>query len=354
MIMVLRKLLLSALLVSLPALAQDTVHVTTVRDPVSKSYRKMVEGMDLFEAKHALAPQAELKFRLLPRKRDTRMEDVRLEVVGDDFQKPLKVAEDGTFELGRDAKAIAEDAQVRPNRKAKTMTWRADIRSPGLPANTRRLGDLRLECQVGMKAELVSNRSAWERFLDSFSNLDDYCERANNNYLFFADRPVFSVALVDGERREVLPAWRLWGGASEEEDVTPMLPWCDCEVLLDRTYTLPLGDRSWPDSTWVEIESMDEPGTVRAAAQGIEPGESTKSDVRSQLGPPKVIDFANGYEVWVYRAFSPETKAMTGERVVLFAPSGLVQKSRAIRLLPAKGTREAARPATPAQDAPPG
>jgi len=93
--MVLRKLLLSALLVSLPVLAQDTVHVTTVRDPVSKSYRKMVEGMDLFEAKHALAPQAELKFRLLPRKRDTRMEDVRLEVVGDDFQKPLKVAEDG-------------------------------------------------------------------------------------------------------------------------------------------------------------------------------------------------------------------------------------------------------------------
>ena len=325
-----RLILCALLLVSTPALSQ--VQVTAVRDPVSKSYRKMIEGMDLFEARRAMAPQAGLRYRLLPRKRDTRMEDVRVEVVGSDFATPVPVAADGTFALERDPRALAEDAQVRPNRKSQTMTWRSDIRSAGLPGNTRRLGDLRLECAVGMKAELVSNRTAWQRFLDSFSSLDDYCERADNNYLFFADRPVFSVALVDGQRREVVPAWRLWGGASEEEDIRPELPWCDCEALLDRTYTLPLGDKSWPDSTWVEIESMDEPSTVRTAAAGIEPGESTKADVREQLGPPKVIDFASGYEVWVYRTLSPETKAMTSERIVLFAPSGLVQKSRAIKL----------------------
>jgi len=325
------------------ACAYAQVHVTATRDPVSKSYRKMLEGMDVFEEKHARAPQADLRFRLLPRKRDTRMDDVRVDVVGGSFERPVPVAADGTFELERDARALAEDAQVRPNRKAKTMTWRADIRSPGLPGNVRRLGDLRLECEVGMKAELVSNRSAWERFLDSFTDLSDYCERRTNNYLFFADRPVFSVALVNGERREVLPAWRLWGGASEEEDIRPELPWCDCEVLLDRTYTLPLGDKSWPDSTWVEIDYMDEPGTVRAAAAGIEPGESTKGDVRSTLGPPKQIEFASGYEVWVYRTISPETKAMTGERVVLFAPTGLVQKSRAIRLVPPPSAAPAAR-----------
>ena len=37
------------------------------------------------------------------------------------------------------------------------MTWRTEIRTPGLPPNTRRLGDLRLECHVGMEAGLVSN-----------------------------------------------------------------------------------------------------------------------------------------------------------------------------------------------------
>ena len=33
----------------------------------------------------------------------------------------------------------------------------------------------------------------------------------------------------------------------------------DCEVLVDRTYFLPLGDRSWPDDTRVEFEYMDDP-----------------------------------------------------------------------------------------------
>src|SRR5262245_30355297 len=158
-------------LFSFPALAQDSVHVTTVRDPVSKSYRKMVEGMDLFQSRQAMAPGAELRYRLLPRKRETRMDQIRLEVVGDSFETPVPVAQDGTFTLDRDAKALAEDAQVRPNRRAQTMTWRTDIRSPGLPAGVRRLGDLRLECAVGMKAELVSNRSAWERFVDSVTGL---------------------------------------------------------------------------------------------------------------------------------------------------------------------------------------
>ena len=318
------------LLACASALAQDAVRVTTVRDPVSKSYRKMVEGMDLFEARHARAPQAELRFRLLPRKRTMRLDEIRLEVVGDSFETPVPVAKDGTFTLARDPKALAEDAQVRPNRTKQTMTWRTDIRSPGLPSSTRRLGDLRLECEVGLQAGLVSNRTAWQRFMDGLTGLAGYCERKSNNYLFFADRPVFSVTLVSGERREVLPAWQLWAGASEETDLKPVLAWCDCEVLVDRTYTVPLGDESWPDSTWVEIESMDEPDNVRGTA-GIEPGDG-KAEVQAALGPAKVIAFDSGYEVGVQRTLEPETKQVTEERVVLFTPEGVVQKSRAIKL----------------------
>src|SRR5262249_51444220 len=262
-------------------------------------------GIDLFDAKQAMAPGAELRYRLLPRKRETRMDQVRLEVVGDSFETPVPVAEDGTFTLARDAKALAGDAQVRPNRRAQTMSWRTDIRSPGLPAGVRRLGDLRLECEVGMKAELVSNRSAWERFVDSVTGLAGYCDRVDNNYLFFADRPVFGVRLVSGERREVLPAWLLWAGASEEQSLKPILPWCDCEGRGDRTFTLPLGGKSGPDSTWVEFEYMDEPDETRTVAQGIEPGETTKAEVAAQLGPlPKVIGFDSGYEVWLYRTRS--------------------------------------------------
>src|SRR6185295_17332827 len=119
---------------------------------------RMVVGMDVFEQRHYLAPTATLRFKLLPRKRDTDMEHIDLKIVGDSFTTRVPLAPDHTFTLERDERALNEDASVRPNRKAGSMTWRAEIRTPGLPPDARRLGDLRLECEVGVEARLISNR----------------------------------------------------------------------------------------------------------------------------------------------------------------------------------------------------
>jgi hypothetical protein len=53
-------------------------------------------------------------------------------------------------------------------------------------------------------------------------------------------------------------------------------------------------------------------------------GKSTKADVIAALGETLVISFDTGYEVWVYRL----ANAQTGEFVILFAPYGLVAKTR--------------------------
>jgi hypothetical protein len=236
----------------------DVIVITAMRDPVTKSYRKMLDGAALFEQKRHLAPAASLRFKLLPRKDGTPMEGIALEVAADSLAIPLKVAPDHTFALQRNAIALKENAQVMPNRKAGTMTWRADVRTPGLPPNTRRLGDLRLECEVGMKAGLISHYpSGFFGWLDElFPENPGYCRRAAPRYLFFADRPLFSVTLADGSRREVLSVDMLYGGASRDPD------WkkdrhCDCEALFDRAYFVPLGDSTWPDDTLVELEYMD-------------------------------------------------------------------------------------------------
>jgi hypothetical protein len=237
----------------------DAVAVTAMRNPVDKSYRRMVEGMELFEKRHRLAPNAALRFKLLPRHRDTDMRDIQVEIVGDSFTAPVALAPDGTFALERRAAALKENASVRPNRKAKTMTWRAEIRTPGLPPDTRRLGDLRLECEVGMQAGLISNyRPMLFGLLDPFLREGpEYCRRTEPRYLFFAERPVFGVTLVAGERRQALPVDRLYGGASRDPRWKDDLPYCDCEVLMDRAYFMPLGDSSWPDDTLVEFEYME-------------------------------------------------------------------------------------------------
>ena len=240
------------------ALPSVTIAAKANRDPVEKSYRKMVRGMDLFTAERSLSPNGVLRFRLLPRKPDTDMKSIEMEVIGSTVAFPVEVLPDGTFTLERNVKAFEENAQVIPNRKSQSMTWRSDIRTPGLPPNTRRLGDLRLECRVGMEAGLISNSSnIIGRLTQAVLDTPAYCDRKAPLYLFFADRPLFSVAMVSGNRREVLSISKLYASASDDPRLKNDLPYCDCEVLIDRTYVLPLGDRSWPDDTLVEFEYMD-------------------------------------------------------------------------------------------------
>lgn len=290
----------------------DALVISALRNPVDKSYRRMVKGMELFDEMRALAPNATLRYRLLPRKRDTDMQDIALHVVGRSFDQPVVVAADGTFTLARDARALDENARVRSERRANSMTWRAEVRTPGLAPDERRLGDLRLECLVGMEAQLVSRYpSLAGRLFDLLEDPRGFCARKEAPYLFFADRPIFGVTLVSGSRREALPLRELYAGLALKPRQD--LAHCDCEVLLDRAYELPLGERSWPDDTRVELDAMDAPGASELAGY-------TKAEVAAVFGTAKPLRFASGYELWAYE--------FGDELAVLFDPSGVVTKSR--------------------------
>ena len=245
------------------AAGQNTVSVKSTRDPVDKSYRKMIRGMERFERERALAPNATLRFQLLPRLPATDMRGIVLRIAGDTVSVPVPVDENNFFVLPYNARALHEDAAVLANRKTASMTWRARVETlglpAGLPAGTRRLGDLRLECRVGKEAGLVSNSSPLFGWMsDALNTPEGVCTSPDGNYLFFAERPIFSVTLRAGERVETLPFAMLYAGGEQTPD---MLPFCDCQALLDRTYYVPLWDASWPDDTLVEFDYMvDAPG----------------------------------------------------------------------------------------------
>jgi hypothetical protein len=238
--------------------ALPAVEVSALRDPVEKSYRKIVRGMDVFERRRSLAPNASLRFRLLPRSRETNMEGVSLNLVGESFATAVPVAPDNTFALERVPRALAEDAVVVPNRKARSLTWRTEVRTPGLPPNTRRLGDLRLECLVGEEAGLISDFLPVIGDIAKLFGPRDYCDQRQVDYLFFAERALFAVTLVAGGRREILPVDQLYAGISRKPMTASEMQHCDCQVLIDRTYYAPLGDRSWPDDTLLKFEYMDD------------------------------------------------------------------------------------------------
>ncbi len=290
----------------------DALVVTALRNPVDKSYRRMVSGMDLFEEMRSLAPDASLRYRLLPRERATEMQDIALHVVGRSFDEPLTVAADGTFTLARDERALGENAVVRSERRANSMTWRAEVRTPGLPAGERRLGDLRLECLVGMQAGLVSRYpSLIGRLFDWLEDARSFCGRKDvPPYLFFAERPIFGVTLVSGARSETIALRNLYAGTTRKAKQD--LEHCDCALLLDRAYELPLGDRSWPDDTRVRFEYMSE----------VDSGGWSREEVLAAFGAPKVLRFDSGYELWAYEWDARH------EFVALLDPSGRVARTR--------------------------
>lgn len=314
------------------AASQDApakVTVTATRDPVDKSYRKMIAGMDRFERNRVLAPQASLRFQLLPRLPTTRLDSITLRVVGDTVALPVPVAPDHTFTLDRNSQALREDAALIASSKTRTLTWRAQVRSPNVPPGMRRLGDLRIECQVGVEAGLLSNNAnvfAWLGEL--LTDPDRVCASADGNYLFFAERPLFGVTLRDGNHTETLPFSMLYAGGTQTPDT---LPFCDCQVLLDRSYYAPVWDRRWSDDTLVEFDYMDDaPG---AATVPVADSHRTTAQMRAALGPATTVRFDSGYQVWRYQypTSSPEKKPEGGkhaEFVILFGPDGVARKAR--------------------------
>jgi hypothetical protein len=233
----------------------QSVTVSTTRDPVDKSYRKMIKGMDRFEREHALAPAATLRFHLLPRLSTAKMTGITLRIAGDNVTVPVPVAEDNSFVLPRNEQALREDAAVLANRKTNSMTWRVSVRTPGLPDGVRRLGDLRLECKAGMDAGLISNSAPIFGWLSNMlADTDKVCSRPDGNYLFFAERPIYGVTLRAGTRVEALPFKLLYAAGDQTAET---LPYCDCQVLLDRSYYAPIWDRGWPDDTLVEFDYID-------------------------------------------------------------------------------------------------
>jgi hypothetical protein len=100
-----------------------------------------------------------------------------------------------------------------------------------------------------------------------------------------------------------------------------------------------------PDPSTAVTSPLTKPLTVERV-NAVSTGKSTKADVLAALGEALVISFESGYEVWVYRlAGDPPGQETRGRRVerastgnarsatnpefvILFAPSGVVAKTR--------------------------
>lgn len=82
----------------------QVVQVEGLADPDARPYRRLLKGMDAFEAHHVLAPLATLRYRLTARLADVRTAGVRLRLQGSACAILIALADDLMFVLPRDDK----------------------------------------------------------------------------------------------------------------------------------------------------------------------------------------------------------------------------------------------------------
>jgi hypothetical protein len=149
------------------------VEVKGIRSPARWPYRAFLEGLDTFEDKRSLAPHGVLTFVLRPTTPLPEHTTVAIdsetgrEILPRDgmrFAVPRIDRRDAELTVAvRDTEFSQDRSGAKPAMVASLVEIGtlplAEVRSPGLPDNVFRLGDLRLACQVSVA--VFKDQSPW-------------------------------------------------------------------------------------------------------------------------------------------------------------------------------------------------
>jgi hypothetical protein len=238
--------------------AQDepqTVEVKELRNPELRSYRNIMAGMDAFEEHHALAPAApELRFRLKPKRGQPPLvsrEALSVRISGNGAPIVVPVAADATFTLPRIQSALDENADVILNRKKGLIEGVPQVRTPGLPDNVRRLGDIRLECEV---LTVIGKREMGfllKATISTFMMSGNWCAQKKAQFWFSAAQPVESAVIREGGR--------------------------EAEVKVQKwSFLPPVGDQSWSNDALIELH-FAAPAEGKETPAGQQPGQQAST-----------------------------------------------------------------------------
>ncbi|HEU4775620.1 MAG TPA: hypothetical protein VFS95_02275 [Telluria sp.] len=224
-------------LLSAQALAQEPqkdVVIKGLKDPELRSFRSVTVGLDTFDEYHKMAPAVPaLHFKLRPRAASVEpdAEPITLKIVGDSDPILVPIDAEGRFTIARNQQAYDEKAELIFNRKRRQATSIADIHTPGVPDNARRLGDLRLECLVNVAIIKTEIPFLVKATVNTLLLTTDWCRKLPIFMSLPPQSKTGKISLVQGERRLALTQDQLYNG-----------------------FESPLLDPVWTDDALVEFE----------------------------------------------------------------------------------------------------
>jgi hypothetical protein len=305
------------------ALAQDEAPMQRVEVPgefsTEQSYRRMLRGVEKFDSLRAQAPNAVLRFRMHGVERDVKPQTLHLALQGETLKLPLVHDDDASFILPINETARSEDAALVANRRTGSVYWKPQVTTPGLPPDTRRLGDLRVQCHV-------TYASGLQHGLGLLSRLVGQCG-ANVPFFFLAEREIFAVSVqAPGRQRH------LFSVAMPDHAVTKHAR------QRNRFFHPPIEEEQWPDDALVTIHYVDSEGlppsdggtAFDADVATLVPGRTRKDELQTLLARGKSRSMTQGREMWTVLERAPlpgkEKVDSVAELALLFDADGVLRK----------------------------
>lgn len=280
----------------------------TARD--AQTLGQLLVAEKIFNELQSRAPKADFRFKVFGRQDASQWKAADLELLTPQSRIPVPVDQDGRFGIDAAWRALPPETELRSRLRDGKVTWRADVRTPGTTMRTRRLGDLRLQCEASFwsgVARGTTGSSATNRVLRSALN---GCDSKWFGWSAFADAPVFGIRFIYGDRAMHL-SLRNIGGLGDPSFISGY-DWT--YALRERMYRLYLGDHSWPDDTIVEFEFVDDPAApiepsllsasnrLAETARLLQPGVTTLVDVKKRIGSGRgTLSYSDGRRAVLYR-----------------------------------------------------
>jgi hypothetical protein len=210
--------------------SENTVEIRGLRHPDDIPYSSFVAAMRAFDENHHYAPDASLLFSV--RNHDGKFDGMRISITGEQMSIPVPLDANGRFTLPIRQDALDDKAYVQANQHTGEVNWGTLVRTPGLPDDTLRLGDLRLDCRV----DYALSRAETSLWVATIFRLAGGCN-SDGHTMRELKRPGMRVKLTYMDREEVLP---------EKYYMVHHTMWA-----------MPLADGNWPDDTLVQFLEPD-------------------------------------------------------------------------------------------------
>lgn len=204
-----------------PPETSERVEISSYRGPELRSYSQMLKGLIAYQEKHSHAPNSELYFILIPKSKEVTRQGLTMRLASDDTSINIPIDAEGKFQLPLLTLKHDDEYDLILNKPKGQFYIKPYVKSANLPEDTKRMGDLRLECQVRWAVERQDVSMVFSSFVKLFAS-GNPCHGVIKVYFFPPDG--VDLITLDAPKKKL-----------------------SFEVSASRGYTVPLADKDISD-----------------------------------------------------------------------------------------------------------